>query len=334
VRLGVPGEEGAGVLTGIDYLGAVNRGETLALGRRVVVVGGGNTAMDAARTARRAGAEVTLLYRRSAEEMPAIKAELEDAVAEGVALEFLAAPVAIAREGTAPRAVVAQRMRLAEADATGRRSVVPIAGSEFELAADTVIAAVSQKADWTQFATIDGEHRFRGAQLTEEAEAGLLAGGDALAPGIAAMAIAQGRQAAEALHARLRGFAESGTGSPARPSLLEPTVRGDSYAPRERAVPPVRSVEERLSHPDAEVDATIAEDAFLAEAERCFSCGLCFGCEQCFTFCDAGGFIRLEEPRPGAYFALTLDACEACRKCIEVCPCGYLSAVPRSDATA
>jgi NADPH-dependent glutamate synthase beta subunit-like oxidoreductase/ferredoxin len=332
LRLGVPGEDGAGVLTGIEYLGATNRGETPAMGRRVVVVGGGNTAMDAARTARRSGAQVTVLYRRGAEEMPAIKSEIDAAVAEGVVLELLAAPVAIARERGAVRTLVARRMRLAGADATGRRAVVPVAGSEFELVADTVIAAVSQEADWTPLAEIDAEHRFRHAQLSEEAEAGLLAGGDALGPGIAALAIAQGRQAAEALHARLRGLAGPPPGSPP-PPRPGPAVRSDNYAARARAALPTQSVEERLAQPDAEVDATIGEDAFLAEVERCFSCGLCFGCEQCFTFCNAGGFVRLEEPRPGAYFALALDACEACRKCIEVCPCGYLSAVPRPPAS-
>jgi formate hydrogenlyase subunit 6/NADH:ubiquinone oxidoreductase subunit I len=75
-----------------------------------------------------------------------------------------------------------------------------------------------------------------------------------------------------------------------------------------------------------EVAGTVTEEQFLAEVERCYSCGSCFGCEQCFMYCTSGCFTRLEEPRPGFYFSLNLDACQECGKCIEVCPCGFLEA--------
>jgi formate hydrogenlyase subunit 6/NADH:ubiquinone oxidoreductase subunit I len=75
-----------------------------------------------------------------------------------------------------------------------------------------------------------------------------------------------------------------------------------------------------------EVAGTVSEEQFLAEVERCFSCGSCFGCEQCYMYCTAGCFTRLEQPRPGMYFSLNLDACQECGKCIEVCPCGFLEA--------
>jgi ferredoxin len=88
-----------------------------------------------------------------------------------------------------------------------------------------------------------------------------------------------------------------------------------------------RSVTEALAEPTAEVVATLTEEQFLAEADRCFSCGLCMGCESCWMYCTVGSFTAIAGSRPGAYFMMDLDACEECGKCIEVCPCGYLEAV-------
>jgi ferredoxin len=196
-----------------------------------------------------------------------------------------------------------------------------------------VIAAVSQEADWSHLEELDPGRAFDPSRRGEALDAGLLAGGDALGPGIAGLAIAQGRQAAEALHARLRGLPGPAPAAP-REAASAAVVKPDFYAAQARATLPSRTVEERLAQPDAEVDGTLGEQAFLDEVSRCFSCGQCFGCEHCFTYCNAGGFTRLEQPQPGAYFALALDACEACRKCIEVCPCGFLSAVPRPSSHA
>ena len=81
-----------------------------------------------------------------------------------------------------------------------------------------------------------------------------------------------------------------------------------------------------LAEPEAEINLTIDAEQAIEEAARCMSCGLCFDCQQCFMYCNAGGFTRIEETSPGNYFALSLDACEGCGKCIEVCPCGFLEA--------
>ncbi len=324
LTLGVPGEEGTGTWTGTDYLARVNRGMDVALGDRVIVVGGGNTAVDAARVARRTGADVTLLYRRTREEMPAIDAEVEDALAEGVRIEYLAAPVEILRRDGLVRAVVVRRMALGEPDASGRRRPVPVDGSDHEIPATAVIAAVSQRPDW------DGlDEAAPATAWVEDARDGrigdgLWTGGDTRGLGIAGMAIGQGRQAAEAVHARLRGPA------PPRLAPREPVtqagVRPEFYPPRERVEPPRRPPETWRTEPAAELEGTISEEAFLAEAERCFSCGQCYGCEQCFMYCSAGGFTRLKEVSPGAYFALSLDRCQACGKCTDLCPCGFLTA--------
>ena len=145
LALRIPGAEGPGVWTGTDYLARINRGETVAVGDRVIVIGGGNTAIDAARCARRGGAEVTILYRRSRQEMPAIAHEIDDALEEGVELVLLAAPVALTRESDGRlKSAQVQRMALGEPDTSGRRSPVPIEDSEYEVTADAVIMAVAQ----------------------------------------------------------------------------------------------------------------------------------------------------------------------------------------------
>ncbi|OFZ97368.1 MAG: hypothetical protein A2Z64_11290 [Betaproteobacteria bacterium RIFCSPLOWO2_02_67_12] len=324
--LDIPGEVGGSVWTGTEYLASINRGEPPALGAEVIVVGGGNTAIDAARSARRSGARVTLLYRRTRQEMPAIAAEVEDALAEGVTLTFLAAPVRVDRMGTEVSSIVVQQMLLGEPDASGRRRPVPVVGSEYQLPASALIAAVSQEPDWEGL-----EELAPGANWIQSAQHGriddaLWAGGDALGLGIAGLAIANGCRAAEALHAQLRKREQPV--SRARAAIAGNAIKSNFYSDLPRAVAPEVSVSDRLAAPGVEVRGTISEAQFLKEVERCFSCGLCFGCEQCFMYCNGGGFSRLEEPMPGTYFALKHDACEGCRKCIELCPCGYLSAEP------
>ncbi len=322
--LGIPGETGTGVWTGTEFLSLVNCGEPVELGSSVAVIGGGNTAIDAARAARRLGADVTILYRRSRAEMPAIEHEIDDAIEEGVELVLLASPVRLERRDGALHKLVAQRMELGEPDESGRRRPVPIAGSEFELPVTAVIAAVSQAPDIRGFEDLD---RDGGWFLTGNGGAiddGIWAGGDALGLGIAGMAIVQGRHAAESLHARLRGLEPS----PA-PGTDTRLVGADEIIMEfHEKRPPVQAERltplERLAQPMAEVSATISEEQFLEETTRCFSCGSCFGCSQCEMFCTSGCFTRLEEVRPGVFFTLTLEQCQECGKCAEVCPCGFL----------
>jgi len=311
--------------TGTEYLARENRGERVPLGRDVVVVGGGNTAVDAARTACRSGAGVTLLYRRSREEMPAIPHEVEDALEEGVELVLLAAPTRLERENGRLSRLHVQRMELGEPDASGRRRPVPVPGSEFTLTVDSVIAAVSQEPDLGGLEEI--REKNGGWLVPDETgylEDGLWAGGDARTLGIAGFAIAQGRRAAETLHQRLTGEA---TG-PARTngaSTIEPdALKLASYPTLPSVKPPRMPPSERLSQAGAEVQGVITEEEFLEEVRRCFSCGSCFGCQQCAMYCTPGCYLKLKEVGPGTYFALSLDRCEECGKCIEVCPCGFL----------
>ena len=322
--LSIPGASGPGVLTATEYLERVNRGEAVELGRDTVVVGGGNSAMDAARSARRAGTAVRLLYRRSMKEMPATPEEVELATEEGVELLLLATPTRIDRwnDGRVRRVEVT-RVGLGEADASGRPRPVSVEGSEYWLEADSVILATSQVPDVAGFEALFGEGKWLVAGEQGALADGLLAGGDAMGLGMAGSAIAQGRQAAEQLHARFTGNGDAlqvDMSTTVGPGQLKFESRDSVPAARPERLDAV----ERLRDPAAETERTLDDERFLREVERCFSCGSCFGCEQCTMYCTSGCYTRLSEVGPGAYFSLTLDACRSCGKCVEVCPCGYL----------
>jgi len=331
VKLGIPGEEGPGVWSGIEYLRRRKHGQELGLGARTAVIGGGNTAFDAARMARRDGAEVVLFYRRTRAEMPAIAEEIDDAAAEGVRIEFLASPKSIVREGDGVRAIVIQKMALGEPDDSGRCRPVPVPGAEQRIDLDTVIVAVSQEPGWVGLDDVTAIRHWLEPRADGRIGEDLWAGGDDRGLGIAGLAIAQGRQAAQAAHAELRGLAPRDTLP--LPAANRRDVKADFYGDRPPMELPRRPVDEWLRQPSLEVSQTIRSEDALAEANRCLSCGLCIGCQQCWMYCNAGGFVRLDEVEPGAYFALSLDVCEGCGKCIDVCPTGFLSprAGPATD---
>ena len=329
-EIGIPGETGPSVWTGTDFLSRINRGEEIEVGERVVVVGGGNTAIDAARVARRKGADVTVLYRRSLEEMPAREFEIEEALEEGINLFFLAAPVRIERTPDEKLdSLIACRMELGEPDSSGRRRPLPVPDSEFILPLDTLIAAVSQSPGLAGFEALGHEGNWLIPDADGAVGSGVLAGGDVLELGIAGNAIMQGRQAAEQVHFHLQGIKDDASTENSRPDIKPDQVKLDSKPASEAVRAPKLPGDERIARGSAEVSSTISEEQFLAEAERCFSCGFCFGCEQCSMFCTSGCFTRLEEAMPGMYFTLLLDECKECGKCIEVCPCGFLEATPQ-----
>jgi len=321
-KLGVEGEDGPGVIPGIEYLGSRKQGARADLGQRVIVVGGGNTAMDAARSARRDGAEVTILYRRGREEMPAEAQEIEDALTEGVRIEFLAAPTRILRDDDGVLGVEVQRMRLGKAGADGRANPEPIPGDLYRIDADAVLVAVSQEPSWHGLGGVAEEHKWLHTEADGRLARDIWAGGDDRGPSIASRAIAQGRLAAEAAHAQLRGLVPPKPDP--RPALNPASVKADYYEPSEREARHRRPRERWLTEPEAEIDETITSEEACREAARCMSCGLCFGCQQCFMYCNALGFTRFEEVTPGHYYAFALEACEGCGKCIELCPCGYM----------
>jgi Pyruvate/2-oxoacid:ferredoxin oxidoreductase delta subunit len=308
------------------------------VGERVVVVGGGDTAIDAARVclrlgadaasvSRRLGAEVTILYRRTRAEMPAIASEIEDAMAEGIRIEFLAAPARVLRDAQGRvTGMTVQRMALGEPDASGRRRPVPVEGETFEMPVDTVITAVSQEPDSSAL----GGGLGKGAWLQADewgrtAVEGVWSGGDSVGLGLATISIGQGRRAAESIHATLRGVPLPEAVK--KPSIGPERIKLDFYEAKARVTRRMLGPAERLAHPKEEVDAGVAFEAALVEVTRCFSCGLCFGCERCWMYCQNNGFKKAGAPRQGSYYTINLAVCDGCKKCAEECPCGFLELV-------
>ncbi len=337
-KLGLPGEEGPGVWTGTEFLNRANSNEKLPVGDRVVVIGGGDTAVDAARVSlrlssdtasmsRRMGAEVTILYRRTRTEMPAIDREIDEALEEGVKIEYLAAPLRVLRRDDGSLAgLVVQRMQLGEPDASGRRRPVPIEGDTYELPVDTILTAVSQEPDW---ATL-GEIAVNGSWISadEWGRTGIdkvFSGGDSLGLGLATISVGQGRKAAEAIHATLRGGEPKAP--PALPTVGPERIKMDRYDPAPRAERRVLGPAERLAHPMDEVDLGITAEQALAEVARCFSCGKCFGCEKCWMYCQSNCFTKVSDPVLGHFYKVKIEVCDGCKKCADECPCGFVDMI-------
>jgi NADPH-dependent glutamate synthase beta subunit-like oxidoreductase len=205
VRLNIPGEILQGVLPGVEFLRDVNLGKGVKMGKKVAVIGGGNVAVDVARSALRLGAEVVkIFYRRSSEEMPAIHEEVEEAIHEGIKIHFLASPIKmIGREGKAI-GMECVRMRLGEPDEKGRRRPIPIKGSTFEIFVDTIVAAIGQRVDRRVLKGLDinGDGTVRiDPETGETSIRGVFAGGDVVTgPGWTIDAIAAGKKGAASIH--------------------------------------------------------------------------------------------------------------------------------------
>jgi 2-oxoacid:acceptor oxidoreductase delta subunit (pyruvate/2-ketoisovalerate family) len=328
-KLGVLGEDAAGVLHGIEFLRRLDQGEKPSLGSRVAVIGGGNTAMDAARSARRLGAEVSILYRRSRQEMPAIEEEIEEVLEEGVQIEYLVAPVEVLTEEGKVSGLKCIKMKLGEPDESGRRRPIPIPGSEYTIGVDTVIPALGQVADLFFLGKdIKAE---RGRIVIGDSGATtclpIFAGGDvATGYGTVTHAVGSGKRAALAIDRLLQG--ESLEGFPpldrnvhAAPRDVDPNVVGfedlnpayfeEEPRPRQAQAP----AEERVKDL-TEVNRGFDEEVAVAEAARCFSCGTCNQCDNCLIFCPDLAVLRDGE-RP---YVFNYDYCKGCGICFTECP--------------
>jgi NADPH-dependent glutamate synthase beta subunit-like oxidoreductase/Pyruvate/2-oxoacid:ferredoxin oxidoreductase delta subunit len=318
IKLKVRGEDAPNVFSGTDFLNAVNRGEPPVIGDKVIVIGGGDTAIDAARVSKRLGAEVTLLYRRTRAEMPAVKSEIEGALEEGIRIEFLAAPVEILQRDGHAIGMRCIRMQLGEPDSSGRPRPVPQPGSEFEVEASSVIAAISQEPEFQGLENLrSGKDWIKtddwGATSTE----GVFAGGDDLNLGLVTIAIAQGRYAADAIEARFRG--EKLEKIMSLPVISSEKLKLDWYKPAERHERSQVAVADRA--PDTEIELGLSEAELVDEAKRCMSCGMCMDCETCWMYCTPNCFVKLPK---GEHYKVKLELCDGCKKCADVCPCGYI----------
>ncbi|MBQ7874196.1 MAG: FAD-dependent oxidoreductase [Oscillospiraceae bacterium] len=293
-KIGCKGEELNGVIGGIDFLRKVNLGEIPDIGKSVAVIGGGNTAMDACRTAIRCGAEkVYVIYRRTRAEAPAEDIEIEEAIEEGVEFRFLTNPAEIIGENGKVKALKLQVMELGEPDASGRRKPVPVEGKFEILEADTVISAIGQKYDGTGFDSVALTDR--GTIFADENSCmtnleGVFAAGDATNGGasIAIKAIAEANLAAKAMEAYLDGLPVDFK----KPYYSEKKMTEKDFADKEkipRAKMPVKSPEARKRNFDSVIDGFTDEQA-RAEAKRCLECG-------CHDYPDCR-LIRYANERP------------------------------------
>jgi NADPH-dependent glutamate synthase beta subunit-like oxidoreductase len=280
VQLGVAGEDLEGVYTGLDFLRQVNLEEPVTLGDDVAVIGGGNVAMDAVRSARRMGSKnAFIIYRRGLEEMPSRPEEVEECLEERIPINTLTQPLRLIGENGRVQAIECIRMRLGEPDASGRRSPVPIPGTEFEIEVDSVITALGQETDWacltpecactlTDWGTMDVD------PLTRQSDdPDIFAGGDATrGPASVIEAIADGREAAVSIDRYLRGLdLRLGRGAPLR-AITEPQ-KGD-FDPTGRTPMPCLEPEQRVES-FTPVHLGFTEEMVIAEAQRCISCGAC-----------------------------------------------------------
>lgn len=299
IGIGIPGEESPRVLGGVTFLREVSLGKKVEVGERVAVIGGGNTAMDSARTALRLGAkEVTIVYRRTRAEMPASAEEIEEALHEGVKIYFLAAPSRVVnRDGWVQLECI--RMKLGALDESGRRRQEPIKGSEFTMDFDTIIAAIGQRPE---IPSSFGVSIARGNTIQVDADtlatnkAGIFAGGDAvLGPATVIEAINAGRKAATSIDKYLGGggvIEEVLAPVEAIPSRID--------GPREAWRPEIPAIplERRLNRFDV-VELSLPEEAAVQEAKRCLRCDLAYEAEK---------------------YTLKGGVCIYCGLCVESCP--------------
>lgn len=285
MKLNVAGESLPGVIHCINFLKKINLGEKVALGKRVVVIGGGNAAVDAARVAKRFGSDVIILYRRSRNEMPANPWEVDEAQNEGIKIEFLVAPKKILGEKMV-EAIECQRMELGAPDATGRRRPIPIPGSEFKIPADNIIPAISQqpKVDWLppEFEQTKWGTLVVNPDTLETTVSGVYAGGDLVSgPATVIEAVAAGQKAAEAIDAKIRGVAiVPKKWKKARPESEE--LKGRAKVAR--AMMPNLNLDRREGFD--EVELGFDEKSAKGEAERCLNCAVCSECMECVGVCE------------------------------------------------
>jgi 2-oxoacid:acceptor oxidoreductase delta subunit (pyruvate/2-ketoisovalerate family) len=316
-RAYIPAGSAAKVLDALSVLRSMEGAEKPLLGRRVVVYGGGNTAIDVARTAKRLGAEEAIIvYRRTREKMPAHDFEVEEALQEGVLIKWLST---IRQAGDAT--ITVEKMAL---DAEG----FPQPTGEMEtLAADSVVLALGQDVDLSLLDGVPGLERKDGVvQVGPDmmtGHPGIFAGGDMVpAERTVTVAIGHGKKAARHIDAWLRGerYAPPPKHEPATFERLNTWYYSD--APKK--VRPVLDVVRRQSTFE-EVVQGLDEGNAQYEARRCLSCGNCFECDNCYGVCPDNAVIKLG---PGKRFRFNYDYCKGCGICVAECPCGAIKMVP------
>lgn len=344
IKLGIQGEESPGVTDGLSLLKDINLGKKVELGNRVAVIGGGNVAVDVARVARRMGAkEIRIFYRRSRQEMPAYAEGVDEALREGVQIEFLVTPTRLIRTGGVIT-MECVRLKLGEIDDSGRRRPEAIPGTEFAVDVDTVITAIGQIPYIPEAfgLKVTREGTVSVSDTLETNKAGVFAGGDVVTGQASVIeAIAAGRKAASSIDKYLGGTGEIDEVLALSEEEIMPLKPPAPVG--ERALLPSLPVGERLGG-FAEVELNLDERVATEQSLRCLRCDLlvvcdvskCSGCMTCMLRCslrDRGVFnlanskiqVRRLIGSANEFEVIFTDECDACGICVRYCPYGALT---------
>lgn len=345
MQLGLEGEDLLGVMDGITYLRTINLGKKVRLGKKIAVIGGGNTAIDCARTARRLGAkDITVIYRRTRAEMPALAEDVDGLEREGIKIELLAAPKRLISENGKISGVECLRMKLGEADTTGRPSPFPVEGSEFIVPVDAMIAAIGQAPEAAFVKELGiSISKNNVIQISSETTAtsvdGVFAGGDgAGTKAFVADAIASGKLGALAVYCyfegkdvkkELKNHQIGNQQSFSFQHFLDPK----HYPVDLKKVVPYEKINTlcfphgvRHNNPESvppkEAVKTFREGTSGIEASRmpfeiyrCFKCGTCTHCDLCFLLCPDISIIKGTDG-----YTIKTDFCKGCGQCATTCP--------------
>jgi 2-oxoacid:acceptor oxidoreductase delta subunit (pyruvate/2-ketoisovalerate family) len=343
--LNIPGEKGKSVFNGLDLLRKVNLGNKGKLGDKAAIIGGGNTAVDVARSVIRLGKKATILYRRSKEEIPAFEDEILEAVEEGVKIRYLVNPIRIQQKDDMKR-LECLRVELGEKDESGRRKPVAVPGSNFFIEADTVIIAAGEEIEVSFLPK--GIEKRDGIILTQRDGStgvkGIFAGGDLTSnQRTVAHAIGSGKKAALAIDCYLQGKnAEEairqiliGEGPslsifrhlhpeerPMNPHVVAFEELNTDYFETSKRQREQRAPVKKRIKGFGEITSDLTESIALKEAERCFSCGTCNGCENCYVFCPDASIMKTEKILS---HQVDYDFCKGCGICFAECPRGAIS---------
>jgi NADPH-dependent glutamate synthase beta subunit-like oxidoreductase len=316
-RAYLPAGDAARILDAVSFLRSMETGAAPALGRRVLVYGGGNTALDVARTARRLGAEeAVIVYRRTRDRMPAHDFEVEEALEEGITMKWLST----IKQADAGKFVV-EKMKL---DDKG----FPQPTGEFEtMEADSLVLALGQDADLSFLANVAGLEMENGLAVVDShmmtTAPGIFAGGDMVpAERTVTVAVGHGKKAARNVDAWLRKQTPEAASRHelAEFKLLNPWY----YTDAPQTVQDMLSSARRESTFD-EVVKGLDESNALFEARRCLSCGNCFECDNCYGVCPDNAVIKLG---PGQRYQFNYEFCKGCGMCVSECPCGAIRMEP------
>ena len=307
------------MIDGIDFLRefklngnkhGINKGD------KVAIIGGGNTAIDVARTSLRLGAEPVIYYRRTQNEMPAIAHEVEEALQEGVKIKFLTSPVAFA-ENNGKIEMTMIEMQLGEPDETGRRKPIPVEGSKQTITVDKVIAAIGQRFDEYVFGNRKAEPKQ--GKIDLDFEIPVFTAGDMAWGGTVTEAIGSGNKVAAEVHAFFRGLPYTHENDYGQ--IVMPTDINFAYYMPTPRIDNQMEISGELFDNFEEVVKGLTDEEVIKETSRCMHCGECFSCGNCYNYCPDAA-IHVDE---NGRLRIDYDYCKGCGICVNECPCNAMS---------